>query len=803
MKKIKNYKSKILVCLILLQSFLAFGIYLIPAHGDENIPEDSPNNDWYWDINVGEKLIFEIERTMRNSTNQNFINATKLLQIYNITSFSNVTFNQPHYDGSQSMSKINASECFWNASSLELVPFRSEEFFAYFGYNESSSIPEKYYTQNSFYVPFILPINGTSKGLQIDLMADILNRSQIYPMFQAGYLNRFDNITTISGTNNHKMIFKNTTDGYYYNLTFYNNGTLKSADIKIRIYYGPSLGYVIIEQKMTQVFSMDDTDNVEWAYDIGESYFYDTYGEEDAFRTKVEVDSISNITESFILDTKTYYRNFEIIFGDIYQWNGTEYSLEVENVTLGAANNFYPANPSVLSECFTLFPDYTDKKTLEFIFNEHINKIFPGDYKTASVTELGEELIIFLKASDDDIINITIDKNSDVVSDLIVINSTGGLEFYLTEVESDVDWGYEAGNVLYVKINDDDGNINKKILIEGWKLILYNLTYLQEQSGGLFIPPSGQPELQFLNVLFGDFYDNMKTLNGENDIPIGVANSYWPFFPVGLMDYANPYYPFVLPVGTTPESLECLNSFADQLYGKTTITNEYIEFSNSTGGKEYLKICIDSDKNLIKYMSGWVIGESGNWRYFSTYLKTNQTLNSGMQTYQLISDQSNEAVYKSTTNVTTSGSSLYYSILKNNPTNETIGNGTILNYLDLFIDDTNDITSFTFSIEFNTINPFEDTIYFYAFDMSGNKEWNMPPPGELEKIILEKTSNSIKLNFSSMNIDSGFIFAITYELAPDPDGQIPGFPLFILIFAFMGTFALIGIINHRKIIIEK
>jgi hypothetical protein len=452
MKKIKNYKSKILVCLILLQSFLAFGIYLIPAHGDENIPEDSPNNDWYWDINVGEKLIFEIERTSYNQTTQEFINTTKFLITFNITSFENVSFDSGFY--TEDMSKINVDLLFWNASSSSYVNITSYDNFAYFGYNESdSSLPEKYFTQNSLFAPLILPINGSGKGLEIQIIGDIINKSLLYQLSFMGYLDALNESSYSSAPNNHQVVFENKQLGYYFNLTYFDNGTLKFGDIKFHEKGTNS----IIEQKLTRVFSSSDIDRVNWPKSIGDEYIYDAWGEGSSDKLKLKVKAITNRTESFFFDGLDYYRNFESIIGDFYFWNGTDYELDNTNVLLGEANNFYVANPREIDEVYTLFPEYTTKLNLEYIFNDNIDKVFPNTFDEGEIIETGTQFIISLnQSSANDLVNITINKTTNTVVEIKVIEF-GGLGFYLTEPMTDIDWGYQPGDIVYAKINDANG----------------------------------------------------------------------------------------------------------------------------------------------------------------------------------------------------------------------------------------------------------------------------------------------------------------------------------------------------------
>ncbi|MBN1214161.1 MAG: hypothetical protein JXA99_01840 [Candidatus Lokiarchaeota archaeon] len=147
--------------------------------------------------------------------------------IYDITSIENVTLN---WLGTNIFSQLNATQCYYNTTLGLLEVYENSRELGLFGYHNTDTIQHKLRAGENG-VPFILPINGT-KGLEVDVMADIINSSCYSPEGNPG-INLFDSYS--SDTLLNRIYFSNSSDGYFSDIYYYENGTLDHASVELRI----------------------------------------------------------------------------------------------------------------------------------------------------------------------------------------------------------------------------------------------------------------------------------------------------------------------------------------------------------------------------------------------------------------------------------------------------------------------------------------------------------------------------------------------------------------------------------------
>ena len=146
---------------------------------------------------------------------------SKELRIINITGFKNETSTF----GFGNVSRIYGSLCYYNCTSDEITayPDFSDRSMAGFGYNDTGVFREYYDMGDD--APSLgctfLPVNGT-KGVatvDVDIMADIINKTYLPYVYQMGWAPKFDDYTTDPTKNS--ICFRSTTNNYFINNTYY------------------------------------------------------------------------------------------------------------------------------------------------------------------------------------------------------------------------------------------------------------------------------------------------------------------------------------------------------------------------------------------------------------------------------------------------------------------------------------------------------------------------------------------------------------------------------------------------------
>jgi len=384
----------------------------------------------------------------------------------------------------------------------------------------------------------------------------------------------------------------------------------------------------------------------------------------------------------------------------------------------------------------------------------------------------------------------------------------GNVQLYLEIKNSTlVEWDLEVGDVVHYKQNSRDGEIFRRATIIGSHGEFANLTQWELDSGGLFTKIPGQPELQFFKMLgaaFEEFDELTGTWQYMGEDLFLMANIYWPIAPEAMF---GGYMPLYIPLGYTGEDVENLLSLLSSVFDESSFTEDHVSMRNTTLDRGF-DTFVDTNTGAITFMGGWMNmpgGDDTTWMYMTIYPMYNETLHSGTTSIPVPNDAVSEIVVSDIEIITDNdGIELVDAILDYNPINTSISNGTVLYYNDLLITNTTGLDNLTFYIKF--ADSFDLDFYdltFWAWNMSGNNEWEAAPPSATDMFVYDYADNSLTIIFP-IGGGSGpisIIMAVSYIYAPPveliPKGEIPGFPL-LMILGFLSLGAIALIIKQRK-----
>ncbi|MHA2288738.1 MAG: Loki-CTERM sorting domain-containing protein, partial [Promethearchaeota archaeon] len=193
-------------------------------------------------------------------------------------------------------------------------------------------------------------------------------------------------------------------------------------------------------------------------------------------------------------------------------------------------------------------------------------------------------------------------------------------------------------------------------------------------------------------------------------------------------------------------------------------------------------------------------GSDSSWMYMTIYPMFNKTLPSGTTSVSVPNDAVNEIAISDIEIITDNdGIELVNAILDYNPINTSITNGTVLYYNDLLITNTTGLDNLTFYLKFDgTFLLLNYNLTFWAWNMSGNNEWEAAPPSATDMFIYDYADNSLTIIFP-IGGGSGpisIIMAVSYVYT-GPDEAIPGFP-FLMTFVFLSVGLIALILIHQK-----
>ncbi|MHA1932654.1 MAG: hypothetical protein ACW96X_08960, partial [Promethearchaeota archaeon] len=602
---LKRDKRILLIFLVLLPTLLILSSTITDVRGGPYIPESHVDNGWHWDIDVGDHMYFEGEFILTNASTGEIFSMFKTIWIYNITSIENVTTD---WLGTHQFSQVNATQNYYNVTSKDLVAYGPPEEIALFGYNSTDPIKHRIRAGMGA-MPFILPINGSS-GLEVDVLDDIINETFYYPMSQFGGYNAFDfHEPKLSNG----IYFSNSTEGFFSSGYYYDNGTLNTGSAYLKVEMGE--GPVLINATMTQVFDYDLLNEVQWGVNVGDTFTYDWYEGsdwiDDAYDVLVNITDISDImleksNNGFSEDP--IQMAYQVVYADLYLWNGTDYEQEDVDLPIGIANNFYPQYFDSGPNPFNfLYPISAGKDDFLFMWNNDTLPIMNAPFDEIYYTENGFFESLAKNSTGIDFVRTIVDKTTGIVQSNTMVQGSNILHF---EIKSQtlVDWSVDVGDVIYYKYNGEDLT-DKKVTIIATFTVYVNLSALFDMYSGMGMPmtlPSGQPDLQFYSYIDAEFEEWDSTTQSwvyDTIAILAIANIYWPISPISFGNTYGP--PIIMPEGSTSSELTGIFDMYSGVYDEITYNPGHIVMRNNTLDRE-LNLHFEESSGRITMMEGWI-----------------------------------------------------------------------------------------------------------------------------------------------------------------------------------------------------
>ncbi|MBY9006266.1 MAG: hypothetical protein KGD63_05875 [Candidatus Lokiarchaeota archaeon] len=812
MKSLKNFKQNTLVLLLIIPTILAIGSFIPNVQAGPSVPEEHPNNEWHWDVDVEDLLYFEGEFIVTNESSGNIILMFKDIWIFNISSIENVTID---WLGVNDFSQVNATQCYYNVTSDEIEAYNESDEFALFGYNNSDTI--KHRLKGSSGIPLLVPINGTN-GFQADIMASIVNESFYNSHGQSGF-NIFDSFSSDIGNN--RISFANSSDGYFSDGYYYDNGTLDYGSVYLKAYMGD--GPMLINATMNQVFDYNITDDVDWSVNVGDLLTYDYVENAEVVEDGIELRfNITSISEELKEKTNNgfsgdeddpVYMTYQIVYADMYSWNGSEYEFEMSDVEIGAANTFYPLyfdNMGPL-ELNLLYPTTMTVEDIKFMWNNDTLPIWNAPFDVINYISNGNLETIFKNNTGPEFAHSIVDRATGIVQSFL-IKGENDFQYYEIKSSSVVSWSVSPGNVIYFKRNSFNIDIAEtedlRATILGTSVLVTNMSALVQEfnsMGTSMSLPSDQPDIQFFSYVMASIHkwdSSLGTWVSEGEDMLAIANIYWPISPISFEILEGP--PLLMPINTNSSELIDLFDLFSVVYDDITYSSGHIVMRNTTLNKE-LHFHFDEISGKTLMMYGWATqpAPGGEWNYMALYPKFDQELSVGVNTFSFSTDlpPSISVSMEFTVGATADPGSFIHNYFPMNPVNATLPNSTLLAYFDMLFTNPSVITSnVTITIQLPSILDINNlAILLFGYNMSGNLEWELAPPEfYLENTIFDNITNRIILNMEAWT--GGMIIAIGYIEAPGAGG-LPGYDLLVLgltIFVMSGL--AVRSIQKRKIL---
>ncbi|MBY8986690.1 MAG: hypothetical protein KGD65_16575, partial [Candidatus Lokiarchaeota archaeon] len=788
MKISKRNRPLVLISLILFPMVIMLCSFSLNAQAGPFIPEPDPNNGWYWDVDVGDKIYFEGEFIITNATTGDLISMWKDIWIYNITTIENVTID---WLGIQEFSQVNATQCYFNVTEGELEAYDNPAELALFGYNNNTG--QHKIRAGMSGMPFLLPKNGSS--LEVDILAPIINETFYYPMGQMAY-NNFTNFNWDIGTN--RIHFWHAIDPYYSDGYYYNNGTLDKGEAYLLVNMGED-GPIYVNATMRQVPDYIITDEVTWGVNVGDEIPFTMYmgssDVDDADEIILNITSFTDVlfnkSKNSFSDEDNTYMVYQAVFADMFMWNGTDYNF-MQNTIISAANNFYPQYYDEVGGdpiMPLLWPINVPLEDYEFMWNLDTLPLWEGmRYDTINIIENGLLEFELSNSTGIDYVEIQINKTTGITQSFLNVNSE---EIMYFEVRSQtlVDWPVDIGNVIYYKNNGDyhDGFQDIRATISGSATVYVNMSALVLMYNSMGIPmtlPTGQPEFQFFSYLVATFEiwnSATQTWDYDGESIISIANTYWPISPLQFEFGA----PLLMPENTATSDLTDLFDMWGAVYDDITYSPGYVVLRNSTLDRS-LNFHFDETSGRVTMMYGWFTDPipGSEWNYMSIYPKFYQALNPGSNSFTMSTDFPTGVIVDVDVDVggTGTGAAYIYNQFSMNPVNVSVPNGTASTYFDMLFANHSLISgNITLTIHIPTsIDLTRVLFFFYAFNMSGTEEWDAAPPEfYLDSVTYNFVQNTITITMPPW--DRGVISAMAFiDLDAEPPVEIPGYNIFFL-----------------------
>ncbi|MHA2392549.1 MAG: hypothetical protein ACXAEX_11455, partial [Promethearchaeota archaeon] len=635
-----------------------------------------------------------------------------------------------------------------------------------------------------------LPINGSS-GVDVDFLDDVINETFYYPMGQFGAFNAFDHYESNPVSN--WIYFSNSTDGFFSSGYYYDNGTLNNGSAYLLANMGD--GPVTINATMTQVFDPDITDELQWGVSVGDTFIYDWYEGSDWIDDAMEVVvNITDISPAMFNKTKNGFSDepiqmaYEVVYADLFLWNGTVYEQVEFNIPIGIANNFYPqyfdeAGPNMFN---FVYPNNFMMEDFQFMWNSDTLRIWNAPFDEIYYSENGFIESLVVNSTSNAYVRNVVDKTTGIVQSNTMVQS-GNIMHYEIKTQTLVDWSVDIGTMIYYKDNGYEFRDIRATII-GTYTVFVNMTALIEDYSTMGISmtlPSGQPELQFYSYLEAmyEVWDSVSQSWIMDSYNIfAIANIYWAISPLSFQ--FGP--PLLMPEGTTNAELTGIFDMFGSIYDDISYTSGRVLLRNTTLNRE-LDFRFDETSGRVTMMYGWANtpGSGSDWDYMSIYPKFHQALPPGPHSFTLSTNFPSGITINVDVDIgpTAPGAALIYNYFPMNPVNVSLPEGTAIAYFDqLFANYTVINGNVTMTIVLPTsIDVTEMILFFYAFNMSGTLEWDAAPPDfYVDYVTFDNATNSIIIKMEPFMFTKGIISALAYITTEELLGEIPGYDLFLL-----------------------
>ena len=801
MNNLKNRTKSAVIILLAFTAAINLSALFTSVKAGPYVPEEHMYNGWHWGVDVGDELYWEVEMILTNASNDEVTMMFRDIWIYNITSIENVTTD---WLGVNEFSLVNATQNYYNVTEGELESYNDPMEFALFGFNNSDTIKHKYRAGYGV-APYILPLNG-SNNLDVYVLADILNES-FYGPLSPDRFNQFDEYSSIDTLNS--MSFTNSSHGYYLNLVYgATDGVAEYAEGYMKIEMGDSM---LLNFTIKRVLDYDITDEIEWGVNIGDIFYYDwTEGGSSAYDVKIEIINFADVLLPKSLNGFTgedIYMVFQAVYANLSVWDGIQYNVEEPNIPVGLANNFYFQyfDEWVSFDYNFVYPNSTTREDIEFMWNSDTLRIWDAPFNDLVLIENTNFEFTLRNTSTNFRVSNIVDKSTGIVQSNLITDEGEVQLYYEIQHQTLVDWDLEIGDVVYYKQNSQDGETYMRATVLFTAGEFANLTVWEMDSGGAFATIPGQPELQFFKAIIARFEAFDEETGTWDNLGVDLfleANIYWAISPYAMFGGTAP--PLFVPLGFTGEDFENVLALLGGMFDEMTFTEDHVLLRNSTNNKEY-DAYLDPISGRITFMGGWINmpgGDDTSWMYMSIYPMFNETLNAGTNSISIPNDAVSEITSSRIDIITNStGVEIVNAILDYNPINTSITDETVLYYNDLLITNTTGLENLTFYIKFDVSFDLDNyNLTFWAWNMSGNNEWDAAPTSATDMFVYDYEDNSLTITFP-IGGSSGpisIVMAVSYIYIGPPE-LIPGFPLLITLgFLTVSTVALI-MIHFKKV----
>lgn len=350
MKHNKNLRKSVLVFLLILPIIMLFGMFLITdAQARENIPIlPDPRNNWHWhdDVKADTLIIFETEYRLNTPHGAMY---SRFLEMANITGFENKT--RDFMGSNELFSNVLGQQCFYNVTSKAIettsFTFNISSFQFKSGRPPGPQVEAALLISEGQWIPSIVPINSTSFNASI--MGPIFGLTYWIAASQ-GQMNSFDSMGSNPAEN--RVWLSNSTDGYYINCTYFNNGTLNTGEAFVGVNNGMG-GLMNASVYYKRVFNYNCTKEIEWGFNEGDVLYY---GMNEVVKNKfddeyqyneVKIEIVDITTENILVNFMyPLWQDYQFVYANVSFWNSTteKYELKEGDEVVGIANDLIPFN---------------------------------------------------------------------------------------------------------------------------------------------------------------------------------------------------------------------------------------------------------------------------------------------------------------------------------------------------------------------------------------------------------------------------------------------------------------------------